>query len=226
MSRIIEICQHIMNKYYDIHTHRPSLPQVFAIQNLYTDFGSAVSTNNYSMGLHPWYLENSDADFQMLQKNAAAPNVLAIGECGLDKVCKTNWELQLWVLIRQIALANDLRKPIIIHCVRAFEELIKLLDEYPPLMPVIIHGYNKSAEVASRLLARGFYLSFGAAILADNTKATQVLSSVPDNLFFLETDDATVSISDIYRHAAEIRKTDEETIILQVQRNFQNVFRK
>ncbi len=153
------------------------------------------------------------------------PNVLAIGECGLDKLCHTAWNLQVVVFKQQIELANKLNKPLIIHCVRAFDELLQVFEENPPIVPVIVHGFNKKDNIAERLVSAGMYISFGAAILKDSSPAALALKNMPADRFFLETDNADISIGDMYHAAAVIREIKEEAVILQVQQNFATVFK-
>lgn len=178
------------------------------------------------MGLHPWYLDAKtlDADIERLSLLAGRNNVLAIGECGLDKITETPWELQLRGFIAQIALANELGKPLIVHCVRAFEELLAVFREHTPQVPAIIHGFTKKVELAEKLLEAGFYLSFGKALL-NNSTACDSFMRVPADRFFLETDGSDVDIADVYKAAAALRKTGEETIISHAQSNFQKVFK-
>ncbi len=195
-----------------------------AIRNFYCHFERVKDELPCSIGLHPWHLDHYTWDWKMLCKYVQQPNVLAIGECGLDRVCATDWDLQVKVFTEQIALANKCGKPMIVHCVRAFDEVLHMLQIHPPVMPVIFHGYNKNKAVAEKLLERGFYLSFGAAILNESFPASGVLKSMPASRFFLETDDAETSIEDIYTRAAQIRNTDTESLILQVQKNFKKVF--
>ena len=167
-----------------------------------------------------------DGQLKWVAQHAGQNNVLAIGECGLDRVCGSDWAAQVDVFRQQIAIANEVNKPLIIHCVRAFEELVEELDKAKVKVPVIIHGYNRKREVATRLLEKGYYLSFGAAILNDSFPAVKVLQDIPAGRFFLETDDSDLSIKDIYKKAAEIRKTGEDALILQVAANFNTVFKR
>ncbi|XZF14393.1 TatD family hydrolase [Chitinophagaceae bacterium MMS25-I14] len=216
-----------MQQYIDIHTHHPPPEHVLAIQNLLRNWQDAEKKGKYSIGLHPWYL-NAGAlqhDLQTLTQYADHPNVLAIGECGLDKVTQTDWHLQEQAFKAQILLANRHKKPLIIHCVRAYEELLHIFTEYPPETPVIIHGFNKKPELAQQLLKKGFYLAFGK-ILPTHPHVQESLAITPPDRFFLETDDGNISIEDIYAAATEIRKTGADEIILQLQKNFQTVFAK
>ncbi len=211
--------------YYDIHTHAASHNDgVLSVLNVYQSFDSIKNGGVYSVGLHPWYLQNADVYFESLAAIVSNNNVLAIGECGLDKVCATDWALQLSYFQKQVRLANVLSKPLIIHCVRAFEEVIDMLDAEKVQVPVVFHGYNKNNILARRLLRKGYYLSFGAELLKGNATIQEVVKDVPADRFFAETDNSGKSIIDIYHSLAEIRKTEVDAIILQLQQNFKSVF--
>ena len=215
-----------MIRYYDIHSHQAPAGKSdqLVIQNFYCQFERVNDGLPCSTGLHPWHLDHYSWDREMLFKYVMQPNVLAIGECGLDKVCKTEWDLQVEAFVQQIKLANESGKALIIQCVRAFDQVIHLLHLNPPEVPVIFHGYSKNPELAVKLLSKGYYLTFGAALLNDHSHAAEVLAATPADQFFLETDDAPVQIEDIYARAAQIRKSSLETIILQVQENFNRIF--
>jgi TatD DNase family protein len=214
--------------YIDIHTHHTATSGSgdITVLSMYETFSKASSGTTCSMGLHPWYLNEVDMQMSELTACAMLPDVVAIGECGLDRICDTPWALQMEAFKLQIALASQLRKPLIIHCVRAYEELLQTLREYPTDEPVIIHGFNKKEQVAELLLCAGYYLSFGAAILNHTNQAAKVLSTIPADRFFLETDDAEQPIADIYAAAAAIRGTNTEAIILQQQQNYTKVFNR
>lgn len=214
-----------MPMYYNIHTHHPAAnTDTLAIQSLYQDFGNMLPGNSYSIGLHPAYLQDHEAQYHIITQLASLPEVLAIGECGLDKLVHAAMPLQTKIFIQHIDLANQLQKPLIIHCVQAHEELLQVCNTHLPQVPVIIHGYNKRDTVAGKFTDKGFYLSFGAAILRTGSPAIDVLKHIPPDRFFLETDDAGVLIQDIYAKAAEIRNTTIDSLILQLHHNYQKVF--
>lgn len=170
-------------------------------------------------------MQNSSLHLAELKEFAAYDNVLAIGECGLDKVCDTNWDLQQRIFREQVLLAKSLQKPIVVHCVRAFAEVMGILEEIKPAVPVVFHGYNRGRNIAEELLVKGFFLSFGAAILKDGAVA-DVLGDIPAEKFFCETDDSDVTIDTVYNRAADIRKVSAYDIILQVEENFKRVFKR
>lgn len=213
-----------MSKYIDIHTHH-NVGEGLFITNRYQAFEKASEGSLCSLGIHPWYV---DADFDnqlaQLEQYATLPNVVAIGECGLDKLTATPWHLQEQTFRLQIQLANTLHKPLIIHCVRAYDEVLQTLKQEQAAVPVIFHGFNKNVQVAQRILAQGYYLSFGAALLNNQSSAIAVIEACPGDRFFLETDDTDIAIGQIYEKAADIRKTDLDALILQLQKNVQAVF--
>jgi TatD DNase family protein len=178
----------------------------------------------YSIGLHPAHLQDHEMHFQTVQQLAGKDEVVAIGECGLDKLVSTSMSKQTAVFIQHIQLANTLGKPLIIHCVQAHEELLQVFRNHPAKVPVIIHGFNKRNSIAEKFLAQGFYLSFGVAILNIVSPATDVLKHIKNDRFFLETDDADVSIDTVYSRASEIRDTPLESLILQLEHNYKEVF--
>jgi TatD DNase family protein len=152
--------------YLNIHSHQSTAVTAGVIRNCYENFEQPEPGNWYSLGLHPWHINESawEKEFALVEKYSRLPQVLAIGECGLDKVCGTNFELQQQVFVQHIQLANSLQKPLIIHCVKAIEETIHLLSAEKNKMPVIFHGFVKSKEAALQLVQKGYYLSFGQAL--------------------------------------------------------------
>jgi len=213
----------LLPSYIDIHTHQEDTgPDTFALKNRYDRFELIADGQYYSLGLHPWYLHDLATQMDLLERYAADSKVLAIGECGLDKVCPTPWPLQEKAFRLQSALAERLNKPLIIHCVRAYTEVMALLKGVR--VPVILHGFQKKPELAAALLQQGYYLSFGKALLENKAQAASSLAAMPPDRFFLETDDMDLPVEKIYGAAVRIRKTGADALILQLQKNFKTVF--
>jgi TatD DNase family protein len=212
-------------RYINIHTHHPLSEKhkdVFELTSFHDQFETANAKDYCSMGLHPWYLQGFENQLEVLSHYSRNAYVLAIGECGLDKVCTTDLAIQELAFQSQIELADKLKKPLIIHCVRAYSEVLSMLQKVG--VPVIFHGFNKKPALAMEIIDQGYYLSFGAALLKDNPTVQEAFAQIPPDRFFLETDDAGISITEVYQAAAYIRKTKEEVIILQLQQNFKKVF--
>lgn len=210
-------------KFINIHTHS-ELPAANAVVNVHFGFDEPRISGRYSFGMHPWYLqeESVGTEWQKLKTAASQSICIAIGECGLDKVCETDYELQKRVFIQQIELANEVGKPLIIHCVRAFDDVLFLLKKHGVNVPVIFHGFNKNEKVASQILNAGYLLSFGQKLMFESS--SNVLENVPLTQFFLETDDGCVAIEEVYRMAAQIKDISLEQLSEQIQNNANRVF--
>lgn len=210
--------------FINIHTHLPHKNGTWSIQNLFKDFDSIGSLFYYSVGIHPWHIDENTIATELAKVKMASElkNVLAIGECGLDRVCKTSYKLQEKIFIEQLLWANEIAKPLIIHCVRAHREILFLLKEYNNLAPVIFHGFNNNEEIANSIIDAGHMISFGKSLMYPN--AENVFSKIPIENIFLETDDNEIIIDDIYKQAAKIKNISTERLSLQIQKNRNKVF--
>lgn len=210
--------------YFDIHTHQPDHASAWSIRNYHKDFDRVPTGVYHALGLHPWFISAATwkKDFELLVQHIN-PLTVAIGECGMDKVCDTPLELQEQVFCEHMHLANELGKPLIIHCVRAYNEVLAILKSQHNKVPVIFHGFNKGKELALQILQNGYYISFGADLAKD--KLHETFSTLPLDRVFLETDDQhAVSIETIYNIAATIKNVDLLSFSLQLQKNVETVF--
>ncbi len=209
-----------MQKFIDIHTHSAekeadvwSLCNVLPEQNL--------PGTSFSIGVHPWEIsEDWQVQMQEVVRKAQLPICKGIGECGLDKTVKTPLALQQAVFDAHIALANELQKPLVVHCVKAYAELWQCLQRIK--VPVILHDFGKSANLGKQLQEKGVYLSVGKAVFRPSFSS--VLPMLDRQLLFLETDDTEHSISEIYERVAQLFHCDVLTLQRQMHDNFKNVF--
>lgn len=179
----------------------------------------------YSVGIHPMKLDESeDALFEEVASAAREEKVIAIGECGLDRRSPICMKRQEKVLEVQVRLAEALHKPLIIHCVRAYSELIGVRKRVGASEPWIIHGYNNNEQTLRQLLDHGFYISLGGALLNGNSNASRLLRAIPSEALFLENDDKEVGISVVYEAAASGLGIDVETLKGMMMRNYNHVF--
>lgn len=213
--------------FFNIHTHKPShQTEVLEIVNQYPqEFDSSLS--NYSIGIHPWYIveDRIESDLQVIGNKLLENNCLAIGECGLDKRVATSMALQLMVFDKQLALAEKFQKPVILHCVAAFQELIAIKKKLKITVPMIIHGFSKNIEVANQLVQNGFYLSFGKYLLF-NKELELVFNSIPNDRLFLETDTIEQDIREVYELAAKYKNIEVEEMKAIIKTNFNTVFNR
>ena len=127
-----------------------------------------------------------------------------IGECGLDRLCATPYDLQLTAFEAQIALSEELCRPIILHCVRALDDVLRL--KRGTTQPWIWHGFRGKPQQLQQLLDHGFYVSFGFRHHADSLRAC------PSDRLFLETDDTPSPIAPLYATAANLRATTDDEL--------------
>ena len=218
-------------KFFNLHTHKgTNQVHVLELVNQYPqEFDSAIPY--YSIGIHPWYIieDRLCEDLAVIESKLKEPNCLAIGECGLDKRIEIPLDLQQIVFEKQLLLAQKYNKPVVIHCVAAFQEVVEIKKRLHISVPMIIHGFSKNEQIAKQLLDNGFYLSFGKYLLQSKSSGTGlelVFKNVPNNRIFLETDTANDGIDNVYKLAAEIKGIPIEEMQGIVNRNFRSVFDK
>ncbi len=207
----------------DVHTHRRvSVPGVLSVLNVFS--GENIPGDNFfSVGTNPWNVKDKPVPLPQ-SKVLTAPNCLAVGETGMDKAkaFAPYYELQKEVFLQHLKLAKQYRKPLIIHCVRCYDEIVRKTENFP--YPKIIHGFSRNAILAGQLIDKGFYLSFGALLLNSSAKVREAIKSVPLDRIFLETDDSGISILEIYSVAAEILGISKEDLKSRIYENFRLVF--
>ncbi len=210
--------------FVNIHTHQGHLEGIWSIQNIHETFDSIQAINNYSVGIHPWHIDklNWKENFTKLKIASKNNHILAIGECGLDRLCVADFKLQEEIFIQHIKWANEIAKPLIIHCVRAHDEVLQLLKDYQCNVPVIFHGFNNKKELAEKIIKSGYYLSFGKALF--NPGVEIIFNDLPLEKIFFETDDSDSTIESVYQQAGRIKNISLEQLSLQLKKNAQKVF--
>jgi TatD DNase family protein len=189
----------------DVHTH-------FLTGNPYTILNANSKIDSFhSRGIHPWLIdENYSTKLKELESELQHPYCIALGEIGLDKICSSDYTLQRKAFIQQIELSEKYKLPVIIHCVRASNELFELKKEIKPTQHWIWHGFNK-ANLLKQTIENNITPSFGEAILK-NEGLRNELVNLESNQFLLETDTSTFSIETIYKTVAEVRNQSIETL--------------
>ena len=183
--------------------------------------GETLPNSFFSVGIHPADTgQDLEAKMEMIKKTSRNPLCLAIGECGLDALVNTDEKTQEKVFLEQIYWANEIRKPIIIHCVRRYKEVIQL-SKYAEV-PMIIHGFNRKKNIAVELLNQGFYLSFGKALL-QNVSLQHIFAEIPQEKIFLETDDAYFDFGELYSTAAKLKGMEKRDFENQILKNLETI---
>ena len=188
---------------------------------IYIDIHTHHSTTSHpapqGVGVHPWR-----ADVEPIDDDAIRTAEL-VGEIGLDYACNVDRQLQEEVFCRQLSLAERYDKVVVLHCVRAFEPMMKILERYH-LRAVIFHGFIGSTEQAKRAIERGYFLSFGEGAFR-SPKTLKVMRTMPLSHLFAETDEAEVSIEEIYARIALERVIEVEELQNEIENNYNKIFR-
>ena len=205
--------------FFDVHTHQAHENSILNHYPL-----DETPKQWFSAGIHPWFLDDLEQQKEALSTKARNNNCLAIGEFGFDRLCGTSLKIQQEIFDFQYDLAQQLQKPIIIHCVKAFDLLIPKIKQTQ--VPIIIHGFNQNQEIFNQLLKiERVYFSFGAALFKEGSNAQKAIKKVPKDRFFLETDDQKeISIKDIYTKTAELLILPIETLEKDINKNKIKVF--
>jgi len=219
------------NDFIDIHTHGAvPAPGIFSVETLMAhEERIPVESAGlaYTSGIHPWNLndQNHDRLLSYVEKTAPSESVIAIGEAGFDKIKGPAMDLQQRTFEEQVRIAERLRKPVVIHCVRAWEELMAEHKKLKPAMPWLIHGFRGKPELGMQLISKGLYLSFWFGYILKPESAS-LINSLPKDRIFLETDGADVDIRDIYNKVSSdlgITTDELKKIILNNYKTFFNI---
>lgn len=188
--------------YVNIHTHRPA--------------GRGVELR--TAGIHPWEADRMPVDSLL----PLGETVQAIGETGLDFAKGAPREAQYTAFRTQLELARQYGLPVVIHCVRAFNEVMRELAACPP-RAAIFHGFIGSPEQARQAVAAGHYLSFGERTFR-SPKTVEAMRATPLERLFLETDDSPTPIEEIYRRAANQLGIPETRLQETTLANYKTIF--
>jgi TatD DNase family protein len=220
-----------LSDYIDIHTHQATPSEgVFIIENLMSHEGRLPQDNSgvaYCYGIHPWFLNenNFDEQLQNVLDVSQSFSLFAIGEAGFDKIRGPSIELQKGAFEKQIVISEELKKPLIIHCVRAWEELLESHKKHRAKMPWLIHGFRGNVKLADQLLAKGMYLSFWYDFVIRQS-SSDLLKKLPVDRIFLETDGAGIDIREIYRKVATDLDLSVEELKSIILSNFNELIRE
>jgi len=187
--------------YVNIHTHRPT--------------GHGIEPA--AVGIHPWTADG--AALESVRRGIG--HAQAVGEIGLDYL-HPDRDAQLRLFERQLQLAEAAGKPVVLHCVRAFEPTMTLLARFR-LHAVIFHGFIGSPQQAARAVAAGYYLSFGPRSLR-SPRTVQALRATPLQRLFLETDDDPTPIESVYAEAAQLLDLPLDRLKETVYTNYLRIF--
>jgi|OpeIllAssembly_1097287.scaffolds.fasta_scaffold96772_1 TatD DNase family protein len=215
--------------FIDVHTHPNHIESdTIIVQNIFPGDGFAAFTgrNFYSVGLHPWHLKTPDENNEMLHMVEDAlefDHVCFVGECGLDKKVDTDFKEQIRVFRAQAFIAEEFKRPLVIHCVKAYNEIFEIHKKLRPDMPWIMHGYRGNAQVTQLLGKHGIFFSFGMSLFDDNSKSVESLRYLPMEKIFFETDEFDGEVESIYEKAALLKNVSLDILKIEVWNNFHRI---
>lgn len=218
-----------MYNLYDIHTHQRRSSEseeydVCSFVNIYPFDLDKMQIDDASLkftcGVHPWYSEDYQNQLSILDGAVNLKSLVAIGEAGFDKLRGQDIEIQSKIFMHHALLAERYQKPLIIHCVKAWDELIAMHKKIKPTVSWIIHGYRGNPVQTRQLEVLGFKFSIGEKYNEESVKL------IPDDSLFCETDMSEVSILNIYRQLAFIRSVELKELVSRIENNVKMTFCK
>lgn len=198
-----------MNKFFDSHAHLtskevlPNLPEILErAKAASVDHIVNICTCQETLreGLRLKLLNAGSTTPHDVEKSgeeefpffaAAAPQLVAIGETGLDYYYEhSDRKVQQKFLVKYLHLAAEHNKPVIFHCREAFADLFAIVDaEYPKGAPAILHCFTGTMEEAEGVWKRGWYLSLSGIVTYKKSEALrEVAKAAPLNQLLIETD--------------------------------------
>ena len=217
-------------QYVDAHTHRRSSNDaVTSLVNIrITNATEVFETDGIcTVGLHPWDVTEEWRDaIDIVEDLSSEELVLGIGECGLDRASNAPWIHQIDTFEYVADLVERVSKPLVIHCVKAHDELLRVHKFIDPIQPWVLHGFVKGADLARQCLDAGMILSFGGAVLKESASLVEAVRLCPSDRFLLETDTDGVAIEEIYAAVATMRGVPLEDLCATLQQTFDSVFKR
>ena len=210
--------------FVNIHSHNVLPADSMGILNYrYSGSFEPADGNFYSIGIHPYDVEYAGLWLNSLEKLLSYSQVKAVGECGLDRFTDVSFELQQHVFEHHIALSEKFRKPLILHAVRTYSDMLGIKKKQKSAVPWILHGYQGTLETTMQLVKAGFYFSFGPTLLKTE-KLDESVKRVPLERLFFETDECQIHVSQVYCKAASCLEIDIAELQSIVYNNFAYLF--
>jgi TatD DNase family protein len=160
-----------------------------------------------------------------LKENLQQPQVIALGEAGLDKF-HADFEQQIRLFERQIVLSENMKKPMILHDVKSHNEIVTLRKKHRAKQPWIVHGFSGTEQDVKQLIGQGIYLSVGESLLHTERKIHKSFKFIDLDYLFLETDMAEIGVETIYEAAANLLEMDLSALQTRIFSNFARLFRQ
>ena len=216
--------------FVDIHTHHKATDDSF-LSVINVDSIREITTDGYySSGIHPWNsaIEHFDLKKHLdeLEAMLKHDNVIAIGECGMDKLHGGPYELQRQLFEEQVMLSEHYERPMIIHSVGHRQDIIAVRKATKARQPWIIHGFNGNEHEVQECVRAGLFISIGSDIFHPQRRIYKTIKKLSIDYCFFETDTSTYTIRQVYERAALLMDLDLELLKSHIFANFAQYFRR
>lgn len=211
--------------FVDIHTHISSgNDQIIAVQSLFLQEVNSLVASPFTAGIHPWHATKANPEKVrgMLENLEVQPQLVAIGETGLDKPCGLDYTTQKKIFELHIEFAEKNHKPLIIHSVKSWDDMVGYLKKVK--VPFVLHGYTAGVELTKHIISLHGNFSLGKSILSATPDKRMAIREIPIGSLFMETDGATVTIEEIYSEVAKNRDIPLDDLKSQIYKNFRFLF--
>ena len=180
----------------------------------------------FSLGQHPWYLNSYSHGIERWLTYFENEYCLAIGETGIDKLKKqVALHTQISSFKEHISYSERLRLPLIIHCVKSYNEILEIHKELKPKSPWIIHNFNHNESFINEISDLNIYYSLGQNFFKrENSKINKFLRSLDPKKIFFETDEMDEDISKLYSKFSKEFNINMAMLSEQIKNNFKDVF--
>lgn len=206
--------------YIDIHTHK-EFPSGRAVRTYSIGMDAeAPISDTFSAGIHPRSAADTNVEDALAYLRVAP--VVAIGEIGLDYARETDIIAQTKILEAQLKIAEERSLPVILHCVRAYNDMLHILGGFR-LKAVIFHGYTGSPEQTATIIKKGYYISVGERSL-ESPKTIEALRRTPLDHIFAETDESDSPIETIYGKLAAALQIPLPELQKAIMSNYKKIF--
>ena len=209
----------------NIHTHLADVASHFSLHNICIGVKNLMPDSFFSVGIHPWFIDsyNQKIAWSNLLEFVNFQKFYAIGEIGLDKVCGVDFAKQKFIFEKQLMLADELKVPVIIHCVKCYDVLFYFRKKYPENI-WILHDFNGNLQIYKQFAQTNTFFSLGNNFMRKKSKVATILSDFDLGKIFFETDTHTYSIDDVYRKAIDILSIEQENLEHIIYQNFLKIF--
>ena len=214
-------------KFINFHTHQAhKQDDLFIIHSYSFEQVSSINTQSYfSVGVHPWNAKQKINNLDDLDAFFKSEYCLFIGETGLDRCQGAKIEVQEHIFKIHITESEKRKMPLIIHCVKALADILRIRNESKAKMPWVIHDFNGNEEQIRNAIRANLFISLGPTYFKQqNSNISRCAHTIPIDRVFFETDDCPdIDIKDVYTKFAYDKGIELDKLCKQVNLNLKTI---